>query len=323
MFGYIVSGATSYQKILAIVGPKRAGKGVLGRVITAIVGRVNVCNPSLGSFGTNFPLQPLIGKTLALMSDARLDAKANQKAIVEHMLRVSGEDDVNVARKNRTDWSGRLSARFMILTNEVPRLADASGALAGRFVTLVLTRSFYGKEDLYLTDKLLTELPGILNWALDGWDRLQKQGHFTVPASSQEVMKELEYLSSPIQKFIEEEYFFTPEGVVGIDDLFIAWTKWCGNEGRKFPGTKATFGRDLRASHPQLKKTRPMIDGVRVRCHGGIAPKYIPDPTHPSGEKILNPLLEGGQWSPCMTVFGPGMNRVLVRAETAESCGWS
>jgi len=170
MFGYIVSGATLLQKILAIVGPKRAGKGVLGRLLTALVGRVNVCNPSLGSFSNAFPLQPLIGKTLALMSDARLDGSANQKAIVEHLLRVSGEDDVNVPRKGITDWSGRLRARFMLLSNEVPRLADASGALSGRFVTLVLTQSFYGKEDPHLTDKLLTELPGILNWALDGWE---------------------------------------------------------------------------------------------------------------------------------------------------------
>ena len=62
MFGYIVSGSTSQQKILAIVGPKRAGKGVLARLLTALVGRVNVCNPSFGSFGTSFPLQPLLGK---------------------------------------------------------------------------------------------------------------------------------------------------------------------------------------------------------------------------------------------------------------------
>jgi len=126
---------------------------------------------------------------------------------------LSGEDDVNVPRKGVTDWSGRLRARFMLLSNEVPRLADASAALSGRFVTLVLTRTFYNKEDPHLTDKLLSELPGILNWALDGWERLQRQGRFTVLASSKEVMKELEHLSSPIQKFIEEECFLLQKGV--------------------------------------------------------------------------------------------------------------
>ena len=61
---------------------------------------------------------------------------------------------------------GKLETRFVILTNELPRLTDASGALASRFITLVLTESFYGREDLGLTDKLAGELPGILNWAL-------------------------------------------------------------------------------------------------------------------------------------------------------------
>ena len=207
------------------------------------------------------------------------------------MLRVSGEDDVNVARKNKTDWSGRLSVRFMLLTNEVPRLADASGALAGRFVTLVLTRSFFGKEDKNLTDRLLTELPSILNWALDGWDRLQEQGHFTAPVSSMEVMQELEHLSSPISKFIEEECFFTPEGGIAVEELFIAWVKWCGKEGRNYPGTKATFGRDLRAAYPQLQKSRRNIDGKRPYYYEGVVLKYIADLTQPTAKEVLGSRL--------------------------------
>ena len=57
-----------------------------------------------------------------------------------------------------------LYARFMLITNEVPRLADASGALASRMLILKLTRSFLGKEDRGLTGRLLAELPSILLW---------------------------------------------------------------------------------------------------------------------------------------------------------------
>jgi hypothetical protein len=35
-----------------------------------------------------------------------------------------------------------------------------------RFIVLVLIHSFYGREDLGLTDRLLTELPGIFNWSV-------------------------------------------------------------------------------------------------------------------------------------------------------------
>ena len=33
-----------------------------------------------------------------------------------------------------------------MLSNEMPRLPDTSGALASRFIVLRLTESFYGKE---------------------------------------------------------------------------------------------------------------------------------------------------------------------------------
>ena len=52
------------------------------------------------------------------------------------------------------------------------RFGDASGAIAGRFLVLTLRNSWLGREDPALTDALLTELPGILGWVLDGLDRL-------------------------------------------------------------------------------------------------------------------------------------------------------
>ena len=82
----------------------------------------------------------------------------------------------------RSPWQGKLHVRFLILTNELPRITDASGALASRFVLLTLRNSFLGREDLQLTDKLLTELPGILNAALKGLDRLRDRGNFRMPA---------------------------------------------------------------------------------------------------------------------------------------------
>ena len=64
----------------------------------------------------------------------------------------------------------------MILTNELPRFSDSSGALASRFVMSILTDVFYGRENPALTAELLEEAPGIFNWALDGLDRLLERG---------------------------------------------------------------------------------------------------------------------------------------------------
>jgi len=83
-----------------------------------------------------------------------------------------------VDRKHQEPVTGKLLTRLMILTNELPRLGDASGALSGRMIVLRMSESFYGREDIALTDKLLAERPGILLWAIEGWRRLRERGRF-------------------------------------------------------------------------------------------------------------------------------------------------
>ena len=46
-----------------------------------------------------------------------------------------------------------------------------------------MTELWLGREDVTLRDALQAELPGILNWALDGLSALVRQGRFTEPAS--------------------------------------------------------------------------------------------------------------------------------------------
>jgi putative DNA primase/helicase len=156
--GYLLTSDTSHQKAFLVVGPKRSGKGTIARVMARLIGSHNCVSPTLASLGERFGLAPLIGKSLAIVSDARLSGRADQQVIVERLLSVSGEDGQTIDRKYATQpWTGRLPTRFAILTNELPKLGDASGALASRFILLMMTKSFYGHEDHGLTDRLLTE----------------------------------------------------------------------------------------------------------------------------------------------------------------------
>jgi putative DNA primase/helicase len=225
-FGYCLTGDTSQEKMMLIVGPRRGGKGTIARVLARLIGIGNVCGPTTSSLASHFGLQPLIGKTLAIVSDARFHGE-NIPIVVERLLCISGEDLATVDRKFLGSVTMKLPTRFMFLTNELPRLTDASGALAGRFVTLRLTESFYGKEDTGLTDRLLGELPGILNWAIEGWRRLHERGHFVVPTSVKDVVQEIEDLSSPVSAFVRDECVVGPGHRVVVDVLYDAWRRWC------------------------------------------------------------------------------------------------
>lgn len=268
--GYLLSGDTTLQKMLMLYGAKRSGKGTILRVITALLGRQNVVSPTMSSLVKHFGLQSLIGKPLAVISDASFGGQGGEVA-VERLKAISGDDSITVPRKNITDWTGHLPTRITFSANELLNLRDTAGALASRFLTLHLTRSFYGKENTHLTEELLTELPGILKWALDGLDRLRDQGGFTETESEAEAIEDMARLASPELGFAEDCCLITPDGEESPQDLYASFKGWCQQEGREHVVTLEVFCRNLHAAVPSIKKVRRRAaDGSRPRHYRGI-----------------------------------------------------
>jgi P4 family phage/plasmid primase-like protien len=259
-FGYVLTGNTRLQKMLMLVGARRSGKGTLARVLARLVGAANVCGPTTSSLASQFGLQPLIGKSLAIVSDARFSGE-HMPIVVERLLCISGEDALTVDRKFLGSVTLKLPTRFMFLTNELPKLTESSGALAGRFLILRFTQSFYGREDSLLTDKLLQERPGILKWAIKGWHRLRADGRFIEPASSRAAVEELEDLLSPVGAFVRERCIVGPQYRCHLGNLYAAWSQWCASNGRDHPGTVQSFGRDLAAAVPGARTRRNNVSG--------------------------------------------------------------
>lgn len=267
-FGLLLTADTRQQKILLLVGPKRSGKGTIMRVLTELLGRASVAAPTLAGLGTNFGLQPLIGKRAAIVGDARLGSRSDIAQIVERVLSISGQDPQTIDRKHRDQWTGYLSVRVTLVSNELPRFNDASGAIASRMIALQLSRSWLGKEDTHLTDALVTELPGILLWAIEGWRRLRERGHFVLPKSSQEMIEDLTDLGSPVASWVRERCELGAGCVVPVDDAYRDHVMWCGRNGHAAP-SKGTFGRDLAAA-TSCKRTQPRIGGQQVPHYRGL-----------------------------------------------------
>lgn len=261
---------TRYQKIAAIIGPKRSGKGTIARVLTALVGAENVANPTLSSLGTNFGLAPLIGKLSGIIADARISGRADLAQVVERLLGISGEDGQTIDRKHLPAWTGTLTTRFTIISNEIPRLADTSGALPGRMILLRLTRSFYGEEDEKLMEKIRPELPGILLWAIEGWRRLRDRGHFVQPESGRPLAEELEDLASPHSMFVKECCKVGPHHEVAVGALFNRWKEWCAAKNREQVGDESAFGRNLRSVLPTIETKQVKQGGKAHRVFVGI-----------------------------------------------------
>jgi putative DNA primase/helicase len=272
-FGYTISGRLDLHKILLVVGPTRAGKGVTARILGALVGTANVAGPTLSSLNGDFGLAPLLGKTLAVVSDARLNGR-NANVVVERLLSISGEDTLTVNRKYREQWTGKLPTRLMLCSNELPQLGDASTAIAGRFIPLLLTRSWFGREDHGLETALQQELPAILNWALDGLARLSTQGRFTRPHGADEAMVALQDLASPVAAFVRDRCARGSDRTVPVDELYQAWREWADDNGH-VKSSKQVFGRDLRAAVPGLRVVQQGAEGNRIRVYVGVELRVV------------------------------------------------
>ncbi|WP_425157812.1 DNA primase family protein [Candidatus Binatus sp.] len=249
MLGCFILPDNSHQKIFAMVGPPRSSKGTVGRVTEEMLGTESVCKLSLSDFTTDFGLEPTIGKLLAIVPDGRLDRNAGVDHAVEQLLSRSGNDSPPINRKYKSAYAGDTSTcRFLLLLNEFPTLRDSSGALASRFQLIRTFKSFLGKEDKSLfEEKLLPELDAIFLWALDGWDRLRKRGHFVVPDSAQGLLESFGEQLDKLSGFVNECAILDPKHVTEKSIVYDRYLKWAESHGQKKPWSPPAFFKALGA----------------------------------------------------------------------------
>ena len=152
--GYLLTSDTAQQKIFLIIGPPRSGKGTIVYALVGLLGKDNCVFPTLSSMSGEFGRWPLIDKKVAFITDARISSRADTHKIAELLLSISGGDRQTINRKNVAFWTGKLNVRFLITTNVLPAIRDASGTIVTRYILLKLTQSFLGREDLDLRAKL-------------------------------------------------------------------------------------------------------------------------------------------------------------------------
>ena len=268
LFGYLLTTDTSQQKIFALIGPKRAGKGTILKILTRLVGNRNVAAITLGDLGRDFGPSALLGKSVATISDARLGAGGS--AIVEKLLSISGEDLQPINRKFLPAVSVRLPVRFIVAGNELPRFRDDSGAIVSRFILLRLSKSFLGVEDHKLESRLLNELPQILHWAIEGLKRLNTRGRFEQPNSASDLLEAFNDNSSGVAAFVRESCELGAGNAIGKEELYTAFTKYCEQTGRTYVPDLARFAGDLYAACPEVSSTRTRTSKGRSYGFVGI-----------------------------------------------------
>jgi|WetSurMetagenome_2_1015567.scaffolds.fasta_scaffold88981_2 P4 family phage/plasmid primase-like protien len=183
--GYLFRPDLAEQKFLLCFGEGANGKGVLFEVIQALVGTENCSQVPLSRFGDRFALHSTVGKICNMTNESSQFLEDEAENILKSF---SAGDRMTIDRKHREPIEIKPTAKLLISTNALPRFNDKSQAIWRRVILVPFDFTVEeNKQNKNLADELKEELPGILNRALTGLDRLNKSG-FTKPAGQKELM---------------------------------------------------------------------------------------------------------------------------------------
>lgn len=268
-FGLVLTYRTSFQKMLMLVGPKRSGKGTIANILGSLVGESDQAALTVTKLADRFSFSTYADQKLAIISDARLGTKADLAALTEHLLIATGGDLCPIERKYHETIHRRVRARLMFLSNEIPTFLDVGGAIASRFLFLETKRSFENQADPFLLERLKAELPGILCWAINGYQRLMERGKFTCPESTRWMRKTVEDLASPLRTWVDECAMLHPDSRWECRAAYLSWKSFAEENG--YPvGNEVMFGRNLRSSFPSIRKVRPRVGAGRTTFYEGL-----------------------------------------------------
>lgn len=254
--GYCLLTSCAHEKFAVFKGASRAGKSTLASVIESIVGRDNTASTSLSLIGSDFGLQNLMGKKLCVFQDAERASLDRMGVATERIKSLSSNEPIGINRKGQSVIFQRMGIKIAFVCNRLPNFLNDEGALTNRMIVFPFWKSFAGREDTGLKERLLGELQGIFGWALVGARRLLRgEKLFTAQKGLEEMQGILEQLDS-VQGYIAEVLDFTDmeHNVVTNDDLWRSYKTWCEESNRAAKNRQRFFMETN--NHPKIRDRR-------------------------------------------------------------------
>ena len=252
--GYLFRPDLREQKFLLCVGEGAIGKGVTFEIIEALVGRENCSQVSLTRFGNAFGLANTVGKVLNATNESSAFVEDEAETILKAF--VAG-DRLTFERKFKEPIHAVPTAKVMIATNALPRFTDKTMGIWRRILLLPFAKTIEEERQsrTLAADIIANELPGILNWGLQGLDQLNQQG-FTRPEKSRELLEQYRRDADPCRDFLCENFTFSPNAA-GEDSgaVYATYRQFCTANGCQALNER-NFGRQVHRIFPEAERRR-------------------------------------------------------------------
>jgi putative DNA primase/helicase len=142
-------------------------------------------------------------------------------------------------------------AKLIFNCNQLPKDVEQTDAYFRRFLILPFSVTIdEEKQDKLLANKIVdSELPGILNWVLEGLKRLLSQGRFSKCKISDDMLIRYKIESDSVQIFLEEysiQKSSDSKEFITLKTVYDAYRAFCLESGYK-PISKLNFSKRLQS----------------------------------------------------------------------------
>lgn len=249
--GYCLVPNTLAQTALFIIGEGGEGKSRITILMEHIIGHDNVVIGDFIGLQDKFSTTSLDKQMMFIDDDLSLEAlddTSNFKKIV------TAETTMEVEPKGKPKYKTKLYSRILCCGNgAIQSKFDRSDGFYRRLLISKVKPVHYDKPDRTLSDQLDKEIPGIINWLLEGLCRVVRNGFIIEP--SVRMTQELQSVrdsSDTIQLFMSDEQFIEYTGdkndKVSIKQLYDAYENWC-QDNNYLVIHKNTFGKVIRKTY--------------------------------------------------------------------------
>jgi putative DNA primase/helicase len=245
--GYSLTGNTGEQCLFFLWGTGANGKSTLLTTLQNVFGDYTSQTP----FSTFIAKrQETIRNDIARLKGARLVCaiETNDRVRMDEALikQLTGGDKVTARFLNKEFFEFTPESKIFLAANYKPTIYGQDKAIWRRIKLIPFTVEIpEDEQDPELSEKLLKEKSGILNWALEGcleWQNNRLQPPDEVKEATAEYKTEMDILKD----FMDDQILIGPELRTPQKDVYNQYVEWCLDNNEKKIG-RTTFNRNLEA----------------------------------------------------------------------------
>ncbi|WP_319406215.1 phage/plasmid primase, P4 family [uncultured Desulfosarcina sp.] len=262
--GYAFHKAIPKAVIFFLVGDGGNGKSVFIDVISGLCGKENVCNISLNRLNDERYLPELFGKMINVSGETP-NARCMNTDLIKAV--VAG-DWVTGRELYKRPTSFQPFTKHFLGMNILPEIEDNTHGMWRRIHVVDFPRKFSENEmDVELTNKLILELSGIFNWALEGYKRLRDQSFiFSESPSMRRSKSRYRQNNSSVIDFAESKFTKIFGGIdsVPFKDVYSCYQDFCSTEGLKRTLSKKEFRAGLESEGYRIENSSKHSNQLRI-----------------------------------------------------------